>query len=1069
MGTVFKARHKRLNRIVALKVLKPSLARDKRYVERLRREARIVASLSHAHIVAGYDLGEEGGYHFFVMEFVEGKSLRQLLNEWGMFSEGYVLRVARETALALDHAYQRDVIHRDIKPGNILIDEVGKVKLTDMGLAKGPADLALTRDGATVGTPMYISPEQARNPQDVDVRSDLYSLGATLYHMATGVPPFSGDTMAALITNVLNENVVPPDEANSAVSLGMSLVIRKLLAKNLTVRYQTPRELLDDLDLIEKSQQPAVDAGRLEARNHESSRWARIVLVGLSMVLMVGGALWIGQQMRDPSAAVPSAKEYLAKLDLEMAGLEASGERYLHLLVVVPPEGGAQEVEARKRRVAMEIQRDLDSVIDQLNLTKIASNDGWLHDERIWPSLAAFERERLGPQIRERTGIWLDQMPSSVSLSRVEQLLEAVADIIRQRDDELLVRFEQFLTTQLPGRANERMRASDFAGADALWRDAARTFCNGADQPFPERLAKPVRTAMDQMLSKAKAAALEVLRLEEQKVIGALRQEVSDTVALFRARLQQQQGNIALDRVDPSIIWEALQRFRSSLGDHWPPSDNFRLGTDPWEFVEQQLMTGEHAVELAMKELQGRRFDARCDLAWRVYCNGDARAALSILRDMEPATEAQEEELNGHRRCLEATYQVEQALLLAISEQRLVAFRAEGTAIPYALSVKAQGGVLQLVGQAGIEASIALRLTELRIGDLLGTAKLGAENAGPVKQLATGVQSLGLSVLRLAADRTKGFESHIGQLHPSDRNLLLDHVWPRINRARGVSSNQPIDQQALFDALSRSLESLEQGGSLSDLEGALSAVNYIASEQRTAKQSRLLVQAKKSYNLYLRERNKQKDLGGLAPRDALVDVQVKNGELISTVILPTSVLRAGAGWQAVGEDLEFAGGGGLWINQGSRSLRGRPGHTARSEHSRLELELKFPAADPRWYIVEFDGVTVMIVIAANNSVQVELMEGPALDEKKARQSFEKALQGQFGPPIAYVIPESLHRLSIDVVPTSAQTQANIIVKFENKELIRRLFKCDTKRAPDFVIHPMQELKVTRASVQVWSK
>ena len=178
-----------ITNIVALKVLKPSLARDKRYVERLRREARIVASLSHAHIVAGYDLGEEGGYHFFVMEFVEGKSLRQLLNEWGMFSEGYVLRVARETALALDHAYQRDVIHRDIKPGNILIDEVGKVKLTDMGLAKGPADLALTRDGATVGTPMYISPEQARNPQDVDVRSDLYSLGATLYHMATGVPP----------------------------------------------------------------------------------------------------------------------------------------------------------------------------------------------------------------------------------------------------------------------------------------------------------------------------------------------------------------------------------------------------------------------------------------------------------------------------------------------------------------------------------------------------------------------------------------------------------------------------------------------------------------------------------------------------------------------------------------------------------------------------------------------------------------------------------------------------------------------------------------------------------------
>src|SRR5262245_4641739 len=265
MGTVFKARHKKLNRIVALKVLKPSLARDARYVDRLRREARIVASLNDPHIVTGYDLGEEGGYHFFVMEFIEGKSLRALLVEWGMFAEEYVRGVARQVAQALDHAYQRGVIHRDIKPGNILIDEHGVAKLTDMGLAKGPADLTLTRDGATVGTPQYISPEQARNPQDVDVRSDLYSLGATLYHMATGVPPFRGDTMAQLITNVLNETPPAPNEVNPALSEGLSLVIRKLLAKDLRVRYQTPRELLDDLDRIDRSLPPQVDAAGLAA------------------------------------------------------------------------------------------------------------------------------------------------------------------------------------------------------------------------------------------------------------------------------------------------------------------------------------------------------------------------------------------------------------------------------------------------------------------------------------------------------------------------------------------------------------------------------------------------------------------------------------------------------------------------------------------------------------------------------------------------------------------------------------------------------------------------------------
>ena len=263
MGTVFKARHLKLSRIVALKVLRPSLARDARYVERLRREARIVASLNHPNIVTGYDLGEEGGYHYFVMELVEGRSLRALLAEWGIFAEDQVRNVATQVASALDHAFLRNVIHRDIKPGNILIDDAGAVKVTDMGLAKGPADLSLTRDGSTVGTPQYISPEQARNPQDADIRSDLYSLGATLYHMATGQPPFQGASMTEVILQVLHDTPVSPRVINPELSEGMSLVIRKLLSKSPQLRYQTPRELLDDLERWARDQRPQVDESRL--------------------------------------------------------------------------------------------------------------------------------------------------------------------------------------------------------------------------------------------------------------------------------------------------------------------------------------------------------------------------------------------------------------------------------------------------------------------------------------------------------------------------------------------------------------------------------------------------------------------------------------------------------------------------------------------------------------------------------------------------------------------------------------------------------------------------------------
>ncbi|MFT4512214.1 MAG: serine/threonine protein kinase [Planctomycetota bacterium] len=1064
MGTVFKARHKRLNRIVALKILKPSLARDKRYVERLRREARIVASLSHAHIVTGHDLGEEGGYHYFVMEFVEGKSLRQLLTEWGMFSEDYVIRVARETAMALDHAYQRDVIHRDIKPGNILIDENGRVKLTDMGLAKGPADLTLTRDGATVGTPMYISPEQARNPQDVDVRSDLYSLGATLYHMATGVPPFSGDTMAQLITNVLNENVVPPDEANSAVSPGMSLVIRKLLAKNLTVRYQTPRELLDDLDLIEKSQPPAVDLGRLEAANDESSRWLRIVLVAMTAVLLTGGAWWLGKQMVDPVAAAPSAEDFLVKLDNELAALPNGGARYLHLRVADPPPGSVLPLERRRKQVAIELQQAVDDVVNSLDLTRPSRIYSWLIDPLRWPDLATFERERLYPMVRKQAGINLDQMPSAVRTLRVEQLQHAVATIIRQRDAELLVGFDHFLTTQLPGRANERLRVSHFAAADVLWRDALRTFCNGADRPFPERLAKQTRTTMETKRDEAKKDALAVLKLEEEKTIHALEQEVADTVAVFVARLKDP------DPADPWVVSEALQRFRSNLGDTWPPADNFRLGSDPWKGVEQKLMSVEHAVVLAMSELQGRRFDARCDLAWRVYCNGDAVAARSVLDDMDPATEAQRQELAGHRSCLDATQLVEQAILRDIAEQsessRLVAFRG-GTA--YVLRIKTFGETLRLFGETGGQRDIELRLTELRIGDLLGPTKLNAEETGPVQKLASGSRLLGLAVLRLAADDTDGLERHVTGLDNADRTLLLDYVWPRIDRARGVRSDQAIDRDTLFVDLEKALANLEQGGALIELTIALFAVASIPSDQCTPKQHRLLREARKSRDLYGRERSKRTELEGAAPRDALVDVRVRDGELDAAVTLPASVLHgdAGPGWEIVGKELEFAGGGGLWKEQANRALHGRPGHDARSKRSRLDLEMKFPAGDNRWYIIEFDGIKVMLVIAENDSVQVELIEGDALDEAAARKAFGKALLGVSAPAKAYAIPGSLQRLTIDVVAAKASTQANVVVKLENKVLLSRLFKCDQKQAPDFIVHAMKDLSVLRATVHVF--
>jgi hypothetical protein len=281
-----------------------------------------------------------------------------------------------------------------------------------------------------------------------------------------------------------------------------------------------------------------------------------------------------------------------------------------------------------------------------------------------------------------------------------------------------------------------------------------------------------------------------------------------------------------------------------------------------------------------------------------------------------------------------------------------------------------------------------------------------------------------------------------------------------------VRSGQRIDQDTLFVALEKALANLEQGGAFAKLRLALYAVDSIPRENCTPKQQRLLRDARQRRDLYLRERNTLRELQGSAPSDALVDVRIRDGRLDAAVTMPATVLHAGVGWELDGKELEFAGRGGLWKEQASRALRGKPGHQPRSKNTRLELEMKFPAGDNRWYIIEFDGLTMMLVIAANNSLQVELMEGDALDEAAAHKAFEKALRGAWAPPIAYAIPGSLQRLTIDVSAT-APTQANVVVKLESKELMRRLFKCDQKRAPDFVVHAMQDLRVLRATVRVF--
>ena len=266
-GSVYKARQLSLERIVAIKILAPALASNPAYVDRFQREAKIVSQLAHVNVIGGIDVGKSGGYRYFVMEFVDGPTLLTLLHRGGPLDETRATKITLQIARALDHAHRLSLVHQDVKPDNIIIAEGGVAKLCDLGLAKARSSEDREAEGRTIGTPNYISPEQARGEEDVDIRSDIYSLGATYYHALCGVIPLPGATPSATIARHVNDRPRPPREANPDLSDEPSRIVMRMMEKRPSDRYQTPAELIEDLE--------AVLAGRpLPSQNRGAGRHA---------------------------------------------------------------------------------------------------------------------------------------------------------------------------------------------------------------------------------------------------------------------------------------------------------------------------------------------------------------------------------------------------------------------------------------------------------------------------------------------------------------------------------------------------------------------------------------------------------------------------------------------------------------------------------------------------------------------------------------------------------------------------------------------------------------------------
>jgi serine/threonine-protein kinase len=256
-GTVYLAEQLSIGRRVAIKILDEELAANPGFIRNFQREAKSAAKLNHPNVIQAIDVGESEGFHYFVMEYVDGESLATILKRERRLDESRVAHIGYQIASALQHAAKHNLIHRDVKPANIMLNAQGQAKLCDLGLARTIMSEHTTRSGSSAGTPAYMSPEQAMGRGDLDIRTDIFSLGTSLYHLLTGTIPFKANNLPDLLDHIVNKDVDFPSDLTHGISSETEEVILKMMSKKRENRPETADELAEMFKILTDELPPA--------------------------------------------------------------------------------------------------------------------------------------------------------------------------------------------------------------------------------------------------------------------------------------------------------------------------------------------------------------------------------------------------------------------------------------------------------------------------------------------------------------------------------------------------------------------------------------------------------------------------------------------------------------------------------------------------------------------------------------------------------------------------------------------------------------------------------------------